>query len=100
MIEFPVVKYCINGVKTMPMHTATVIPSSIGSDRAVNAGSFEIKANHVTLFGRKFVVTKKRVTNSRTIQIWKFEFLEVREKLDLLNNLKKSENSERWTFPD
>ncbi len=100
MIAFPVGKYWINGVKTMPVHSGTTIPMSAMQDHAINAGSFEIKPNHITLFNNKFIILNKKITDMQTRQSWKLESLLVREKLDLLNELKKLENSELWNFPD
>ena len=51
--NFPVGKFWINRVKTMPVHHGTSIPLGSVTDRAINGSSFEIKPNHVTLFNRK-----------------------------------------------
>jgi len=98
--DFPVGKYWISGIKSMPVHSGTSIPLSFGKGRAINGDSFEIRPNQVTLLNSRFVVLKKKLTDSRSKQYWKFEKLDEITKSGLIRRLKELENSERWTFPE
>ena len=101
MIEnFPVGTYWISGITTIGVHSGLDIPSMFKHEGSINGDSFEIKPNHVTLLNSRFVVLKKHTTPSRWIQNREFEKLDEKSKIEIINDLKKLENSELWIFPD
>ncbi len=96
--NFPVGTFWISGVTTMPVNSGTSIPLTIGGERTINGDSFEIKPNQVTLLSSRFEVLKKTLSDSRSRQSWKFKILDENTKKELINSLKKLENSELWNF--
>ena len=96
--NFPVGTFWISGVTTMAVHSGTSVPLTLRGERTINGDSFEIKPNQVTLLDSRFVILKKRLTDSRSRQSWKFETLDENTKIEMINSLKTLENSELWNF--
>jgi len=98
--NFPVGEYWISGVTSIGVHSGNVTPMSLRNKRTINGDSFEIKPNHVTLLNSRFVVLTKMITDNRSRQTCNFEMLDDKSKKEMVNDLKKLENSELWIFLD
>jgi len=98
--NFPDGSYWISGVTTIGIVGGIDTPMTNKNVRSMNGESFEIKPRHVTILKTKFSVSKKYVTSARWRQSYKFEQLDETSKANLINQLKKLENSNYWVFPD
>jgi len=98
--HFPVGEYWISGVTTLPDHSGGTIPLSQRNKKTINGDSFDIKPGQVTLLDSQFIVVNARRTDSGTVQSWKLKKLDDNYRNALVNNLKKLENSQLWSFSD
>lgn len=98
--DFPVGEYWISGVTTIGMQTGTTTPRDLRHKQTINGDSFEIKPNQVTLLDSRFVILNKMIKEFQTRQTWKLESLDQKSKKEIINELKKLENSEFWSFAD